>query len=448
MDNPGRDGRRRLRRLLARLAGDLGGGTLTLTAVVFPAVAGFSGLALDGANWYAQRRATQTMADAAAIAGAYPMLANEGQQAIDEAALLEAERNGYEALPGNRVVATPSSTPPSGPIVPLVEARVERRTRLYFAGLFLPGDSITISANAVSGARALGPQCVIALNKTKARAVHVTGSTVADIGCGVAANSNDPDEAILIGGNALLRANPAQAVGRVTVSGSGQLNSQLPPLSFSPEAPDPLAGLPHPPAGAPCPSGGGGGSKTVITNAGDLPTPGVNGVRTFCGNVQFNGTFTLPPGQYVFKNGDFDLGSKANVTGTGVTMMFTGDDPATQTGNVSNLSGGALNLTAPMNEGDPFKGVAFYQDRRTQNCPPQKNKFNGNLDMSINGVIYFPACEIEFVGGAENPDNCLQVISDTVTFTGNSFIRNNPAVCQNLGLTGPGFIQQQVVLVR
>lgn len=447
MDNPGRHGRRRLRRLLARLAGDLGGSTLTLTAVVFPAVAGFSGLALDGANWYAQRRATQTMADAAAIAGAYALIANEGQQAIEAAALLEAERNGYEALPGNQVVAVQSTAAPNPPIVPLIEARVERRTRLYFAGLFLPGDSIPISARAVSGARALGPQCVIALNESAPRAIHVTGSTVADIGCGVISNSNDPDEALLISGSAELSANPAQAVGKVDIDGNGTLNSQLPPLSFSPKVADPLGGLPNPPAG-PCDVTASGNSRTVVESAGDLPVPGADGVTTFCGNVQFDGAFDLPAGQYVVKNGDFDLGSKANVTGTGVTVMFTGDDPATDTGNVTNMNGGSIALSASTDENDPFRGVLFYQDRRKTNCPAQGNKFNGGIDMSLDGVIYFPACEVEFLGGAANPDNCMQVIADIVTFTGNSFIRNNPTTCQNLGLTGPGFIQQQVVLIQ
>src|SRR3546814_7489655 len=67
-----------------------------------------------------------------------------------------------------------------------------------------------------------GPQCIIALDHTADRAVNFTGTSSVTLGCGVASNSSS-SQAIYVGGNATLVANPAQAFGDIFVGNNATL---------------------------------------------------------------------------------------------------------------------------------------------------------------------------------------------------------------------------------
>lgn len=55
----------------------------------------------------------------------------------------------------------------------------------------------------------MGNICVIGLDEDNGRTVEFIGNTYANVGCGVASNSSSED-ALYVGGNATLIANPAQ----------------------------------------------------------------------------------------------------------------------------------------------------------------------------------------------------------------------------------------------
>ncbi len=423
---------------------DESGGTLTLTAVVFPVLLGASGLALDGAHWYSQRRATQTIVDAAAVSSAYAKLEEKSQDDIYAVALEEAVRNGYEAVADNTLTVTDASAGGGGggATAPLVDVSVSRQVPLYFASLFMEGRSIIISARALSGVRFLGPQCIIALNQSASRAVEFAGNTTADIGCGVVSNS-DSEEALYIGGNAQLMANPAQAFGDIRISGSGQLISQLPPLPFSPRVADPFADLPSPPS-PPCDVSGPGKKAFTATSGAQLVDTNGDGYITVCGGLEFSGNVNLDSGTYVVRNGDVSQKTGGtSVSGSELSFLLTGDNP-TKVGGLKFNSNANLDMSAPTS--GTYKGILFYQDPKV--VSPSKNILNGGVDLELDGVIYFPASHLSFSGGASNPNNCLQVVADTVTFTGNSFVRNDPTVCENMGLADGGSSQRQVVLLQ
>lgn len=418
------------------------GGTLTLTAVVFPAVLGFSGLALDGAHWYQQRRDTQSMVDAAAVAGAYAKLDEETLDQIRSVVRAEAVRNGYEDVAANEIlVVDVSGSGGNGVSAPLIDVVIRRSVPLYFAGLFLESRSTTIAARALSGVRNLGPQCVIALDETASRAVEFSGSASADIGCGVASNS-DSDEALFISGDAILQANPAQAFGDIAIEGAGTLISELPPLPFSPRVDDPFADLPAPPS-PPCDLTASGNQPVTVSDSADIVDSNGDGFTTFCGGLELSGTLTIDPGTLVIRNGDFTTKGNTNVSGAEVTVMLTGDAPS-DVGNVHLNNNTVMDLSAPTS--GPYQGLLIYQDPKAEN--PDDSVFNGGVNLSLDGAIYMPKGHIQFSGGADNPNNCLQIVSRTVTFTGNSFIRNNPTVCQDLGLADGGSTQRQVVLLE
>jgi hypothetical protein len=69
--------------------------------------------------------------------------------------------------------------------------------------------------------------------------------------------------------------------------------------------------------------------------------------------------------------------------------------------------------------------------------------------MNLLGVVYAPGQDMEYNGGT-GTGGCTQLIARTVTFPGNSFIENTPALCQAVGLNlaDDEGSQRQVVLVE
>src|SRR5207244_1198571 len=79
-------------------------------------------------------------------------------------------------------------------------------------------------------------------------------------------------------------------------------------------------------------------------------------------NVQGGANITLNPGIYYIVGGVFSAASGATITGTGVTLVLTGNTLGQTTYATMNFTGGAtLNLTAPSS--GAMKGLAVFQDR-------------------------------------------------------------------------------------
>ena len=217
---------------------------LTLAAISMTTVMGFASMGLDIAMWYTEKRATQSIADAAAIAATYAKREGGDAAAMYSAALAEAIRNGYTETAGN-VLTVASSAPPATPGIatPLADVVVTRKVPLFLAGAFMDNDP-SVSAAATGGTHWLGNICVLGLDEYAGRTVEFSGNTYAHIGCGVASNSSSLD-ALYIGGNATLYANPPQAFGDILVSGNGVLDPQHPPIVLTSRISDPLARIPQ-----------------------------------------------------------------------------------------------------------------------------------------------------------------------------------------------------------
>jgi uncharacterized membrane protein len=82
---------RRFRDIARLFLADRRGAIAAMTAVLATTLVGFGGLAAETAFWYAQKRALQTQADAAALSGAYELLqgnaANAARWATNDAVL-------------------------------------------------------------------------------------------------------------------------------------------------------------------------------------------------------------------------------------------------------------------------------------------------------------------------------------------------------------------------
>lgn len=424
-------------KVFARLLRDRKGSMYMLAAFALPVLVGFGGMGVDVAMWYAERRVTQSIADAAAIAATYSEMAGDDLTAQTAAGKIEAVRNGYEDIADNSFSVAPSVVPPvTGTSTPIVDVVVRRKVPIFMLGWFLNGNP-KIAATATGGLRNLGTNCVISLSPHASRAVEFLGGTDANIGCGVTSNS-DAADSLYIGGTAELSANPAQAHGDIVVAGGGVLNSTLPPMPYSPQVADPFGGRSFPLTMMACtyPSG------LVVNNTQTIGPAIAGGSVRICGDltVQPSGDLTLQAGTYYVEG---DILIQGTLTGDGVTLVLTGPDPAS-VGTIDITAQATVTLTAPST--GPYAGIIIYQDRIADSSGT--NQLLGGSDMNLLGAIYAPNKQTQFAGGSD-VDGCTMLVADVVKFVGDSYIKNTPSECGSVGLNDSVLpTQQQVVLIR
>jgi Flp pilus assembly protein TadG len=400
---------------LKRLAKDKKGGFMVLTAILMPVLAGFAGLGIDATMWMTHKRYTQSMADEASMAGAFLALANSGNTAVQTAATQEATRNGLN--PGTGVgqdVIAINSPPLTGAHIGkagFVEVTVTRNAPLYFSNI-LNINSVKVVSRAVAGGVNLGNSCILALNNTKDQAVYFSGSTVVTIGCGVTSNSSS-SQSIYINGNAALTADPAQAYGDIYLGGSASLITNSPVEPYAQRLPDPYSTLTIPTTPAGCTFN----SASIGNNA--ALTPG-----RYCGDLTLKGNVTMAPGTYIIDSGSIASNGNTNIVGTGVTIILTASNPA-NIGNIKFTGNVSSTLSAPTT--GPYAGILFYQDPNA--LIGGSNSFLGNNSMVYTGAIYFPKQQVTFSGNGSVTSHCLQVVGDSVYFSGNSDIENTETTC-------------------
>lgn len=164
-----------------------------------------------------------------------------------------------------------------------------------------------------------------------------------------------------------------------------------------------------------------------------------DGAMTFDGTVRIRGTATFEPGVYYIDNGDMYIAANASLTAIDVTFVLTGDD-ASDVGNFEIAGQADVVIEAP--DSGTYAGMAVVQDPIADSIGD--NVFVGGAGQQIDGVLYFPNQHVEFAGGNDAVDGCVQIIARTVEFTGTSYIENDPDVCAAAGVApggiGGGFI--------
>src|SRR5262249_58491336 len=78
---------------------------------------------------------------------------------------------------------------------------------------------------------------------------------------------------------------------------------------------------------------------------------------------------------------------------------------------------------APPDSSAPYRGVLFYQDRRTPTST-HRSQFNGGSNMILAGAIYFPSSEVDYSGnnGTNTGSRCIEVVARLITFIGTSTV--------------------------
>jgi Flp pilus assembly protein TadG len=383
---------------------DRSGQTLVVGAVFIGLVAlGFLAIAVDVGTLFRQKRMAQGAADAAAVAAAEEVSANNAS-AKQSIANTIAKLNGFDTTlavhPASVVLSTPTTGNFTG--TGYIQASVSRAISTPFLATFNRGStSITVSATAIAGAAAT-PTCVCIANKTSSDIVMSNGSKIEAAGCGIVDNSS--------AGNALQLAGGATINGltfgivSTTWNNNGNINNggNITPSTTVVQGISSTCSptLPAAPAYSGC-TGDPGGTSTSFT-AGPA-----NASSVICYNsltVGANGTAdTLKPGIYVINGGSlrFEAGTagKSNLGGQGVFFYLTGNASLTidNGANVNLVSGGS-----PQNGGGTaptvgvYNGILFYQ----ASADTQPISVQGGATLYMYGAIYAPSAAVTLANGS------------------------------------------------
>jgi Flp pilus assembly protein TadG len=358
------------------------GNILILTALCMTMLISFMAMAVDVGNLYYTKCKLQTLADAAAMAGALEVdtCIAAGQlncSAMQTAAKSALTENGISATESG-VLLTINNGPsalagdPNTGSKYYVEAVVTKEVPTYFAKIF-GKDTATVSARAEAGKSKPSGSGIITNNLTLNSGASITdaqGST-----SGIYDNGDSTEDA-----------GATVNVGSYTVHGTVHCNScsNISPTPTSgPQVPDPFASLTAPSHGTTQSS-----NNESLSRATELK-PGY-----YSGGLNFNGgtyTVTLDPGVY-YMDGTIKIGAGVTITGTGVTIyMASGQlimDPST-----------TANLTAPtsaVGNCASCAGMLIWQ------APGNLNQMilNSGPNATWGGAIYAPKAELVLNGGS------------------------------------------------
>jgi Flp pilus assembly protein TadG len=417
---------------LRAFARDESGASIIIIGLTLPAIIGAMALAAELSYWQQHQRALQNAADAAAIAAA----TNNGSSYANEAKAVAA-LYGFQDGTGNVhvTVANPASAP--GCTANCYTVSISDAVPLYLSSIVGYRGNTTVGSqratNLTAGSVATVQQaysyCVLALASSGAQGITSNGAPKADLaGCNTMSNTS----ATCHGHN--LNANVGDAHG--TDDGCG-----IQQKSNAPTVTDPYSSLA---SSIPADSCNGTYPQEPAKKK-DPPLPADNqwsgsmnlgvGTVVVCGDQQLIGNTVINNTVVVIENGQLDTAPGYTLSGTGLTIVFTG----TNGGSYQHIptGGGTFDISAPTS--GAWSGVAIYQDPN----------LTTNVDISaagnsptwkISGLVYLPHSSVTFsgaVGKSSEGANCFVMVVDNITINGTGSIFAGDNNCQAAGLVPP-----------
>ncbi|MGQ0684363.1 MAG: TadE/TadG family type IV pilus assembly protein [Bradyrhizobium sp.] len=407
------------RRLLRRFSRDQSGSYMIIIALLMPVLVGTAGLGTEVGWWLYKHKNLQSAADSGAVSAA-----TAGTNLTAEANAVTASY-GY-ANGVNNVTLAVNQPPASGSYAAVpqaVEVVISQSHQRLFTALFSK-EPVTITARAVAVPN-FGTGCVLALNRTASPAAAVKGSAQLNLlNCNLYDNSSG-SPALDVSGTATISAAQVGVVGNISgtdsITTTNGIRTGIRPVA------DPYENFnPYIPAG--CDT-----SNKINVKGTTSLSPG-----SYCGDIAVNAgaTLTLDPGVYYFNGANLTVAGNATITGTGVTLIFTGSGSNWGSANIS--SNASITLTAPTS--GATQGIAIYGDRRM----PVGTAFEltGGGTQNFGGAIYLPKGALSYSGGNGATTSCTKIIADTLTFTGNSSVKVD---CSAFGSASIGSVTAQLV---
>ncbi len=350
-------------RVLA-FAKDRSGGLTVAFGLAIGGIVVSAGAVLDYSNASTQRYRLQSIADAAAMAGAREFrLGNASEQVIKDSVANHARAALGDMLASTTVssaadVANKSATA-------LLTGKVKTYV-MHLTGVQLTTVSVRATAKMTGGA----PVCVIGLTETENGAVDLEKSArLSAPNCAVYSNSKMPN-GLASKNSAVMTANFICSAGGVERAGPSSFFPQ--PRTDCPVIPDPLQSRPLPNPGG-CMA-----TNLIIKGTIQSLNPG-----TYCGGLTIEdlSVVTLHPGTYIFKDGPLLLKNGGRLTGVNVSLFFSGPSAIMKFEENTIVS-----LTAPR-AGD-MAGILISEDRK--NPTGQQFEIYSNDARTLLGTIYLP----------------------------------------------------------
>lgn len=423
-----------IKRAFNRLWNDERGNMLIIAGAAFPMLVGAAGLATDTIQWTLWKRQLQRAADSAAIAGVYQRIQQDQQAAVDAAVANDIAPTKQRMTFVQRTGLTLNAGYPdvdllenSGDRISRVRVMLETQRSLAFSSMFMTSPPVIRAVATAASVPGGDTYCVIGLDPSaKSTGIEIGGSTDINMGeCSMIANSRNTNEAATnTGSGSKVKARSLAAVGGVKYSADWNIKNYYP---SSPPLVDPLATLPIPKIPDKCQENISINStpNSVIDRSTDTTATGDAGkIVCVTGGLNIKGNVTLGAATYVIDGGDISMtATGTSLKCTGCTIILTNSSNAANTGNIL-LTGGTVDLTAPSAEGEPYRGIAIYQDRlATDDGKKGQNKITGNSSSGVVGAIYMPNRSLLYNGGGKISATCVQLIGKRVEFSGSSNIK-------------------------
>jgi Flp pilus assembly protein TadG len=406
--------------ILARLLHGLrdeSGQAVVIGVVSLMAVLPCVGLAIDVGQFRFQQQRMQAAVDAAALAGAIEVSSCAGTanctalQTAAQQALVENGFTGSTLKKQCAAVATgltlivnngpcslgSTSGDPNYGNSSYVEALLSAPANTFFANLVgIHTIRISVRAEAyvapsfclftsTSNTTSSGPQGIL-----------LNGGTIS-ASCGVIDDSGS-STALASNSGATFNSTKFDVHGGWSPNNGGAFSST--PVTAVPAVSDPLNYLTPPTPGS-CTSQTVTGSTTLTQG-------------TFCNgfNLNSNTTVALNPGTYIIEGG-LNIGSGATLTGTGVTLYFTGS------GQLQMNSGSTAQLVAPTS--GSLGGILIWEASSDTNAMI----LNGNSSAELQGAVYLPSAQLTINSAANTAQYTILDVNTLILNSGANFTINS-----------------------
>jgi Flp pilus assembly protein TadG len=383
-----------------------------LVALLLPVIIGVTALGLDGGLLILQRRQAQSIADAAALAGAYAMYKGSNFTTAQSAAIAIGSQNGV----------TISTSQVTQPQTGYVSVNVNVTRQRCFSALWGAG-TMTASATAVArgNTQAYSTASLLVLDPSGI-GITLSGLTQVSAKNGSVIVDSTSSASILASGAPSLTTPELDLSGGITYSGSNPNKATVTKTGQTATA-DPLAKI-----SAPSTSGMTVQSNSAINllaSASRTLSPGV-----YTGGITLSGSasVTMNPGIYYINGGGISVTGSSSITGNGVFIYNTG-------GGAINLSGTGIIALNPMTSGT-YQGITMFQDRSSA----VGATMSGGSNITNTGTFYFPGSRLTLSGTSGVASMGAQMIAKNLTFSGTSGVqvKYDSSVA---GLTSLGLVQ-------
>ncbi len=339
------------------------GTTAMMFAISMPALMAAVGVASDFGIYNLKRTSLQNAADQAAISAAKELgLATSKSASLQESAKTYAVANmGDESSNVSTTVTVDTANS-------AVTVRLEETWTPFFAH-FIGAKIMPVVVSAKAALQGESKICVLAVSTSGSGAVSmVHDSSLVARGCSVYSNSTNA-KGISLGDKAKIDADLVCSAGGV-FNNSGSTTHNV--TTDCPQIPDPLATRPAPKFGN-CDK-----TKYAITTGSVTLDPGV-----YCGGLKISGDakVTLRPGDYIIKDGMFQVSNKAVIKGKDVGFYLTG-----ALSWISFKDDAEIDLSG-REKGD-LAGLLFFEDRKATLF--RFHSISASNAHTLTGTIYLP----------------------------------------------------------